>query len=66
MRFLSIASASLAELETQILIAQRLQYADSKLSKAFAMSREVGKMLNGLERSLISRRSRRCSLIPGP
>ena len=66
LRFLSIASASLAELETQIVIAQRLKYTQSELSRAFAISREVGKMLRGLERSLHRRRSRRCSLAPGP
>lgn len=64
-RFLSIASASLAELETQILIAQRLEYGTGELQTAFDLSREVGRMVRGLQRSLHTAPSRRCSLAPG-
>lgn len=50
---LSIAYGSLAELETHILIAERLKYIDSSLSaKLLGKTAELGRMLNGLRRSL--------------
>ena len=51
--FLSIARGSLAEVETQLLIAQNLNYlSDSELKAILLIHAEVGKMLNGLLRSL--------------
>jgi len=63
-RFISIASASLAELETQLLIAERLEFGGSELQIAFEMAREIGKMLRGLERSLQQRNP--VLPLPGP
>lgn len=51
--FLSIARGSLAEVETQLLIAADLSYlSDSDLKAILEIHTEVGKMLNGLLRSL--------------
>ena len=51
--FLRHSSGSLAELETQILIAERLQYTDHTQSEALLKQViEVGKLLNGLINSL--------------
>ena len=50
---LSIAYGSLAELETHILIAERLKYVStSQLTKLLDRTAEIGRMLNGLRRSL--------------
>lgn len=50
---LSIANGSLQELETQLLIAQRLGYVDSKeIDASINLCREVGRLLVGLRRSL--------------
>jgi four helix bundle protein len=50
---LSIAYASLAEVETHILIAERLKYVNSSQSmKLMDKTAELGRMLNGLRRSL--------------
>jgi four helix bundle protein len=58
-RFLSIALASLAELETQMLISKRLDYiSDMQLREALRRSDVLGKMVRALERSLDARRSR--------
>lgn len=52
-RFLSIAHGSLRELETQILIAGRLHYFDSKrVSVLMRETEEVGRLLNGLINSI--------------
>jgi len=54
----SIAYGSLAELETHILIAERLKYIDvSQLEKLLEKSAEIGRMLNGLRRSLEKKRN---------
>ena len=51
--FLRHSSGSLAELETQLLIAQRLEYADqAKVEALLKQVVEVGKILNGLINSL--------------
>ncbi len=56
--FLSIAKGSVAELETQILIAQRLQYLQKPLAEALLKHVEsVGMMLSALVRSLRGRRN---------
>ncbi len=52
-RFLSIAYGSLREVETQLLIGVRLGYVDEAACKeAFSLAEEVGRLLNGLSRSL--------------
>ena len=53
LRHLSIAYGSLCELETQILIAQRLRYlVQEKVENILARAGEVGRILNGLMASL--------------
>ncbi len=53
LHFLSIANGSLNEMETQLLIAQQLGYvAEPKTSELLAQSAEVGRLINGLRRSL--------------
>lgn len=50
---LAIARGSLAELETHLLLAQRLEYLNTAdLEPVVAQIHEVGKMLHGLQRSL--------------
>ena len=50
---LSIAIGSLTELDTLLLIAKRLDYADSeRLRGALDLAAEVGRMLSGLTKSL--------------
>lgn len=52
-RFLSISMGSLAELETQILIAQRLNYLPvESMTKIMATHQEVSKMLSALFKKL--------------
>ena len=52
-QFLSIAYGSLAELETLIQIAERLNYLDANQSgQILDKTAEIGKMINGLRRSL--------------
>ena len=58
-QFLGHALGSLMEIDTQILIAQRLGYVDPKLSADLCgRTVEVGKLLNGLLRSLKGSRGR--------
>jgi len=52
MRHLAIASGSLAELQTQLEIADRLGYLRSEDRKVLGQADEVGRMLAGLRRSL--------------
>jgi four helix bundle protein len=53
LHFLSIAYGSLREVETQILIAERLKYLDSSTRTAvMELASEVGRLLNGLMNSL--------------
>jgi four helix bundle protein len=50
---ISIAAGSLAEMETQILLATKLNYGDDRQSEELlAQADEVGRMLSGLQRSL--------------
>lgn len=52
-RFLGIALGSLAELETQLILAQRLDYlTEEEVISSLEISDEVGKMLKGLQKSL--------------
>jgi len=53
LRFISISQGSLAELETQLYLAQRLNYiAENCLTKILEISGEVGRMLRGLQKNL--------------
>jgi four helix bundle protein len=53
LRHLSIAYGSLGEVETQILIAQRLKYlVQGKVEQVLSRAAEVGRILNGLMASL--------------
>lgn len=55
---LSIALGSLKEAETQILIAQRLNYIpDQQTSELIAFSSEVGRLINGLYKSLANKKT---------
>ena len=56
-QFLGHARGSLVEIETQVLIAQRLGYVDSTRSvQLLERTAEIGKVLSGLLRALPSRR----------
>lgn len=58
LRFLSVARGSLAELETQIEIAFRLNYlTPQQQTEILQRCRRVGRLLNGLIRSLRAARS---------
>ena len=53
LRHLSIAVGSLAELETQLIIALRLEYCAVEQQEVLsARIKEIGRMLSGLQRSL--------------
>ena len=55
---LSIAYGSLMELETHLIIAERLGYGrESNISAALDRTHEIGRMLNGLSSKLRSSRS---------
>jgi len=52
-QFISIAQGSLAELETHLILTERLGYFDNDTLKPFLeQTSEIGKMLNGLRKSL--------------
>jgi four helix bundle protein len=52
-RFLGIATGSLHEVETHLLIARRLDYLDERsLAHLLDLSAETGRIINGLLRSL--------------
>ncbi len=58
LRHLSFASGSLKELETQLWIANRLDFIDEpRLDEVLVGTAEVGRMLSGLKRNLRRRRS---------
>jgi four helix bundle protein len=53
LRFVSIAMGSLAEVETQLIIANNLNYIEeNKLAKLLGKTGEFGRMLRGLQHSL--------------
>ena len=54
-RHIAIASGSLAELETQLEISDRLGYLPSDERTVIAQANEVGRMLSGLRQSLRSK-----------
>lgn len=50
---LSIGLGSLAELETQLILAERLYYLDKQiLESVFSKTDKIGRMIRGLQRSL--------------
>jgi four helix bundle protein len=51
-RHLAIASGSLAELETQLEISDRLGYLDASEKSVILQANEVGRMLSGLRQSI--------------
>ena len=52
-QYLSIAYSSLAELETHIQIAERLNYIDNdKTKQLLDKTAEIGRMINGLRKSI--------------
>ena len=56
LQHLSIAYGSLAEVETHVQIAGRLNYMhEDQISKLLGKTAEIGKMLNGLRRSIEKR-----------
>jgi four helix bundle protein len=56
LQHLSIAYSSLAELETHVQIAERLKYIDGNhLRQVLDKTGEIGRMINGLRRSLEKR-----------
>jgi four helix bundle protein len=58
LQFLSGASGSLAEVETQLILSHRLEIlAEAEFEPLMAEAEEIGKMLSGLKRSLRSKRS---------
>ncbi len=60
---LSIARGSLSELETQLLLAQRLRYVTAmELQCALSLIAEVGRMLTALKRSLAKWATKRSAL----
>jgi len=59
LRHLSIASGSLAELETHILLAERLNYLERAEGHSLLdRTAEIGRMINGLRRSLGKRQAK--------
>ena len=53
--FLGVALGSLAELETQLILAQQVGYLTEELiNPVLQISDEIGKMLKGLQKSLIT------------
>jgi len=73
LQHLSIASGSLAELETHLFIGHRLGYIqEPPLNSLLQQTREISKMLSGLKKSLQNKNNSRSlsptskSLIPNP
>jgi four helix bundle protein len=67
LRFLSIARGSLAELETQLIIANRLGYLPERLQDDFlAQTDELSRMLRGLQNTLQTKLAEDDSLVPRP
>ncbi|WP_219336177.1 four helix bundle protein [Chroococcidiopsis thermalis] len=53
LHFLSITLGSLAELETQLILAQRLSYvSEQDLQILLSRTSEIGRMVRGLQKSL--------------
>ena len=61
LQHISIALGSLAELETQLMLAERLKYVgEIELEATLSKTDELGKMLRGMQKSL------RARLAPSP
>lgn len=55
-KFLDIANGSLAEMETQLIIAGRLNYLPSEeLEDVLSKAAEIGRLINGLQKSLAAK-----------
>jgi four helix bundle protein len=55
-RFLAIASASLAELETQLHLCCRVGHLEQEAAqRAFALASEVGRTIRGIDRAVLQR-----------
>jgi four helix bundle protein len=55
-RFLGIARGSVAELETQLILAERLGYTNaSRLGSMLGRTAEIGRMIHGLRRAVVRR-----------
>lgn len=53
LRHLSMSNGSLSELETQLIISNRLNYIEeSELNRILSLTEEIGKMIHGLRKSL--------------
>lgn len=53
LRHLSMSNGSLSELETQLIISDKLNYIKkSELNQILSLTEEIGKMINGLKKSL--------------
>jgi four helix bundle protein len=70
-RFLDIAYGSLAELETQVILAERLELCGPEEARGLlTLSNEIGRMINGLRLSLRRRQMKRSAnprpLTPDP
>ncbi|MGB1540555.1 MAG: four helix bundle protein [Rickettsiales bacterium] len=58
LQFLSIAKGSLAELETQVILAQRRQFLSKEdMENLLEQADEISRMLSGLQRSLKTKRA---------
>jgi four helix bundle protein len=58
-RFLSISRGSVSELETQLIVAERLEYVQRQdLDRIFSLLDEESRMLSGLRRSLSAKLQR--------
>lgn len=68
LHFISIAIGSLAEAETQLILAEKLGYMDnSSLKKIFSGTQELGRMLRGLQLALKRKLSPNLkTLVPNP
>jgi four helix bundle protein len=56
-QFLGIAKGSLAELETEVMLATRVNLMDAQVCESLlAMCDEVGKMLSGLQKALAAKK----------
>jgi len=55
-RYLAFASASLAELETQLLLCSRIGHLDESAAEpALALAAEVGRTIRGIDRGILKR-----------
>jgi four helix bundle protein len=67
LNYVSIALGSLAELETQLILAERLSYVGNKdLEMTFSEMDELGKMLRGVQKSLRAKLPILQPLAPSP